>query len=176
MALRWISMTTLVAFAVLLLAGCGGEKKVSLDPPEVKYGQDISEMGMFVTDPRFTVAYLPEEGSKWILFDDIGELFKYQVTFHPDQKPRVIWVNDYLDKTWLKVEDAWFVQSPSINSPMGWGIAAFRDENAARSMQQDTGGTLMRWDDVKKLDWKAPPAPMTHNHQASPAATASPDH
>lgn len=172
MSLRWISITTLAAFAILLLAGCGGEKKESLDPPEVKYGQDISEMGMFVTDPRFTVAYLPGEG-KWILFDDIGEMFKYQVTLHPDQTPKVIWVNDYLDKTWLKVEDAWFVQSPSINSPMGWGIAAFRDENAARTMQQETGGTLMRWDDVKKLSWSAPPAPMTHDHQASPAASPS---
>lgn len=172
MALRWISLTTVAAFALLLLAGCGGDKKASLDPPEVKYGQDISEMGMFVSDPRFTVAYLPEEG-KWILFDDIGEMFKYQVTLHPDQKPRVIWVNDYRDKTWLKVEDAWFVQSPSINSPMGWGIAAFRDENAARSMQQDTGGTLMRWDDVKKLSWDAPPAPMMHDHQTPPATPSS---
>ena len=39
----------------------------------VSYNEDISEMGMFVVDPRYTVAALPGESDEWLLFDDIGE-------------------------------------------------------------------------------------------------------
>jgi copper chaperone NosL len=170
---RWL-LFAMACIATIGLAGCGSEKEASFDPPDVKYSEDISEMGMFVTDPRFTVAYLPEDG-EWILFDDIGEMFRYQVILHSETKPRAIWVNDYLDKDWMRVEDAWFVQSSDINSPMGWGIAAFRDEGAARQLQADSGGVLMSWTDVQNQEWDAPPAPMPQdNHAPEPVSTPTP--
>ena len=145
------------------LAGCGGDNEVSLDPPDVKYNEDISEMGMFVVDPRFTVAYLPDDGD-WILFDDLGEMFRYRVMRYPNDNVRVIWVNDFHGKDWLNVEVAWFLQSPQINTPMGWGIAAFRDESAARKLQSELGGELMSWSEVQNRQWTGPPTPVPHAH------------
>lgn len=147
---------------VLLLVGCGGDDAVSLDPPEVSYGQDISEMGMFVTDPRFTVAALPDEGD-WILFDDIGELFKYQDRF-PEKEFRATWVNDFHSEEWLKAEDAWYLQSSELNSPMGWRVAAFKSKDDALAFQAEHGGDLMTWDEASAIEWTDPPAPGTHSH------------
>ncbi len=171
--LRWSPLLAALV-ALLTLTACGGDDEVSLDPPSVSYNEDISEMGMFVVDPRYTVAWLPEDGD-WILFDDIGEMFKYRVVRFPDAKARVIWVNDYHDQKWLKAEDAWYVQTPEVNSPMGWGVAAFRDEAAARQFQSETGGERMTWQEVLNATWGAPPAPVPHSH-GSPTADATPDH
>lgn len=170
---RWSAIAALLT-VVILITGCGGEEKVSLDPPEVKYNEDISEMGMFVVDPRYTAAYLPEEGD-WILFDDIGEMFKYRVVRYPDAKPRVIWVNDYNDREWVKAEEAWYVQTIEVNSPMGWGLAAFRDEASAQAFQAEMGGEILTWNDVLERPWDAPPAPSPHGHgTASTEATPEP--
>jgi copper chaperone NosL len=168
---RWSLFAALLA-VVIVVTGCGGDKTVSLDPPEVKYNEDISEMGMFVVDPRYTAAYLPEDGD-WILFDDIGEMLRYRVVRHPETKVRVIWVNDYNDRKWLKADEAWYVQSIEVNSPMGWGLAAFRDEASARAFQSEMGGELLTWSDVLGREWTAPPAPVPHGH-GSPESEASP--
>ena len=37
-----------VAVLLVMFAVACGEDEVSLDPPEIRYGEDISEMGMFV--------------------------------------------------------------------------------------------------------------------------------
>lgn len=170
---RWSPMFAALA-ALLTLSACGGDNEISLDPPTVRYNEDISEMGMFVVDPRYTVAWLPDEGD-WVLFDDIGEMFKYRVVRFPDAEAKVIWVNDYHDQKWLKAEEAWYVETTEINSPMGWGVAAFRDEAAARQFQAETGGELMTWQDVLNAAWDAPPAPVPPSN-GSPTADATPDH
>lgn len=170
-----IRLVVVALLAIVTLAACG-EDEVSLDPPEVKYGEDISEMGMFVVDPRYTVATMPEGEDEWLLFDDIGELFKYRDA-HSDAKFQVIWVNDYHTEDWLKAEDAWYVESPGVNSPMGWGISAFEQEDEAKAFHEEHGGELMTWDEVDGRTWTAPPAPVGHSeHGATPAATDHTDH
>lgn len=151
-----------MAAALLVLVACGGEDKISLDPPEITYGEDISEMGMFVTDPRFTVAALPEEGD-WILFDDIGELLKYYDRF-PGTEFQVTWVNDFHTEEWLKAEDAWYLQSSEFNSPMGWQVAAFANEDEALAFQAEYGDELMTWDEANAIEWTDPPAPANQGH------------
>jgi len=174
--LRWPALAVALLLT-LAVAGCGGDDEVSLDPPKVRYNEDVSEMGMFVVDPRYTAAWLPEDG-EWILFDDIGEMFRYRVDRFPNAKPHVIWVNDYLDREWVKAEDAWYVQTTEVNSPMGWGLAAFRNEAEAQAFQAETGGELLTWDDVLARSWDAPPAPVPasegHQHHSTPDPAASP--
>jgi copper chaperone NosL len=166
---RLLRCIVIAILAVISLAACGDDE-VSLDPPEVNYGEDVSEMGMFVVDPRYTVATMPEGEDEWLLFDDIGELFKYRDT-HADAEFQVMWVNDYHTEDWLKAEDAWYVESPGVNSPMGWGISAFEKEDEATAYHEEQGGELMTWEDADARTWTAPPAPADHSeHGATPAA------
>ncbi|MCC6703702.1 MAG: nitrous oxide reductase accessory protein NosL [Thermomicrobiales bacterium] len=171
---RWPGLAVAMMLT-LVIAACGGDKAVSLDPPTVKYNEDISEMGMFVVDPRYTAAWLPEEG-EWILFDDIGEMLKYRVDRFPDAKPRVIWVNDYLDSKWVKADEAWYVQTKAVNTPMGWGIIAFRNEADAQAFIAENGGELLTWELARARHWDAPPAPVGtgHDHGGTPDPDASP--
>ncbi len=170
-SIRTLPATALAALAaLLLLTGCGGDE-VSLDPPEIAYGEDISEMGMFVVDPRYTVAAL-QGNDEWLLFDDIGELLKYHDRF-PDTEFQVTWVNDYHTEEWLKAEDATYVQSTAFNSPMGWQVAAFEHEEEAHELHLEHGGEMMTWDEAMEREWTDPPAPgemSDHNH-----GTATPD-
>lgn len=162
-------LNVLAIVLVSLLAACGDEE-TSLDPPEITYGEDISEMGMFVVDPRYTVATLPEDSEEWLLFDDIGEFFKYRGA-HRDTGFQAMWVNDFHDEDWLKAEDAWYVESPEIKSPMGWGLAAFRNESDAETAAGEMGGTVLSWDDVQDRAWEMPPGPMSAGSTPESGAT-----
>lgn len=143
--------------SAMALAGCGGDKR-SLDPPEIRFNEDISEMGMFVTDPKFTVATLLAGEAEWLLFDDIGEFLKYTQHRKPDYD--AAWVPDYNDESWIKAEDAWYLESPSLrHSPMGWGVGCFKDETSASAAVDELGGELYRWDTVFGKTWDMPPKP-----------------
>ena len=151
-------LTGLLLLVALLaaLTGCGGTSGEP-QPPTIRYGQDVSEMGMIISDPRFAAAIIPERGDA-ILFDDIGELCKYVQT-HPSLLARARFVHEFAGAGWLRAERAWYVRSAEFRSPMGWGVAAFGEEAAARQAQRERGGDVLTWDALARQDWSHPPAP-----------------
>lgn len=162
-----------VLFAMLLVFVACGEDKGALDPPKINYGVDMSEMGMPVVDPRFTVATLPEGTENWLLFDDIGEFLK----FHQNRSEafQVMWVPDHDTEKWVTAEDAWYVQADEFcYSPMKWCVAAFASEESAQKAQSQFGGDMWNWKTVFDADWSQSPMPMNHdghgtNAEATPA-------
>jgi copper chaperone NosL len=140
---------------LLLLASCGQESG-QLEPPEIRYGRDTcAQCGMIISDPRFAAAAATGDGSVSI-FDDIGDLLAYRKENRPDWI--MIWVHDYNTQEWLRAEDAWYLLSPAIHSPMGWGIAAFASEEAARTRQAELGGELLRWEELLARELTLPAA------------------
>ena len=145
----------LVLLAVFLI-GCG-RPDGRLEPPEIRYGRDVcAQCGMIVSDPRFAAAAATADGTMSI-FDDIGDLLAYRKANQPDWA--AIWVHDYDTQEWLRAEDAWYLLSPGIHSPMGWGIAAFASEDAARARQGELGGELLRWEELLAREL---PYPASH--------------
>lgn len=147
-------LTLTVALILGTLIGCGSSEQ---RPPTIHYGEDISEMGMIISDPRYAAALVPQQGSP-ILFDDIGELFKYRQS-HAPPATATPYVNDFNQKRWLRAEQAWYLRSGAILSPMGWGIAAFGDETTVRQAQVDRGGEILTWHDIQSRDWSKPAGP-----------------
>lgn len=159
---RWMTSGIALIAVVAVLVACGGDDENRLDPPEIEYGVDMSEMGMPVTDARFTVATLPKESEDWLLFDDIGEFLKY-VQAH-DQEFDVMWVPDMNTEEWVHAEDALYLESEHLTfSPMGWGVAAFKDEASAQAAQEEHGGDIFTWETVQDQTWDQPPAPEGHH-------------
>lgn len=154
-------LSALLVTAFVLVA-CGGEDdEARLQPPDIEYGVDMAEMGMPVVDPRYTVAALPEESNEWVLFDDVGEFLKYIQTRSTEFE--IMWVHDFNDESWVEAQDAWYLESRELTtSPMGWGVATFKDEESALAAQEEFGGDLYDWESVQEETWDQPPGPHDH--------------
>ncbi len=132
---------------ILLLAACApanGEP----EPPKVVYGIDVCvECNMIISDPRFASATLTTDGmmSK---FDDIGDMFLFHAK-HPELEVRAWFVHDYTTEEWMRGETAFYVESASVHSPMGHGIAAFKDRGAAESFAREVAATVLTFDELR---------------------------
>jgi copper chaperone NosL len=50
---------------------------------------------------------------------------------------------DYVNRQWLEAEQAVFVRSEAIRSPMAGGLAAFRDQPAAQQFLKNSSGQMI---------------------------------
>ncbi len=135
----------LLTFLVTLpLAAC--QRKRELSPPQIRYGRDTcAECGMILSDSRFAAAAATANGETY-LFDDIGCLLIYRQKHQPAWAAH--WVHDLDTQSWLPAESAWYLVSTNVRSPMGYGIAAFANQNAAQQRQTELGGDLLPWEQL----------------------------
>ncbi len=134
---RWLA-------GALLVAACGAPR-----PAAFHYGEDLcAHCHMTVADPSYAAQLVTTTG-KVYRFDDIGCLAEFENggTVEPEMI-HSRWVNRFLSPdSMLIAEEAVFLHSPSLHSPMGHGLAAL-DPAAADSVRRELGGALYRWDDV----------------------------
>ncbi len=129
------------------LWGCA-PTDTGMQPPEIAYGQDVSMgCGMIISDPAFATASLLEDGTAY-KFDDLGDMLKYHFE-RPDKIVAQYFVHDYQTQEWLTADDAVFVQSASLVSPMGYGLAAFSTREAAEAFASEREGQVWDLNDVK---------------------------
>lgn len=84
------------------------------------------------------------QGEKTLYFCDIGDLLSYLNRKKPENVRAE--VKDYTSGEWLDARAAFFVRSEkTFKSPMGWGIAAFKDGKAAAGF-----GSVMGFDAAAK--------------------------
>jgi copper chaperone NosL len=143
---------------VLTLVGC----KENLDePPKIRWGEEVcAHCNMIISDKRFAAAITLKSGEVR-KYDDLGcllkEYSKYSGEIHR------VWVHRYdgessgrltcLHTCWLDARQACFVQSPSIQSPMGSGIAAVdAGSHACEKLASETKGKVLSFDQLLKFD------------------------
>lgn len=119
-----------------------------IHPPEIDYGQDVSVgCGMIISDPAFAAGSVLKDGTV-LKFDDVGDMLKFHFE-HPDRQVAEYFVHDYQADAWLIADDAVFVQTDSLVSPMGYGVAAFGTREAAEAFAADRDGRVWSLNDVK---------------------------
>jgi len=118
---------------------------MSLSPVHAKE-TNCTECGMMVMmDSKFTSKIT--QGDSPIYFCDIGDLFTY-LTKKNVQDARIE-VKDYTSGEWIDARKAFYVKSgKKFATPMGWGIAAFKDKNEASQ-----SGTVVDFESSAKA-WK----------------------
>jgi len=108
------------------------------------------------TVTAFSLTHRPQ--SKKILFDDIGCGFKWrdkQCSSGQGNFDSAALVYDFNTLEEITIDKATFVQSESISSPMGFGLAAFADPAAADKFIAEKGsGKKLTYEEVLLLDWK----------------------
>ena len=124
-----------VLVGLLLLAACGGGEDFANEPPDIIFGQDVcSECNMIINEANFAAAYWTVDGEAR-RFDDVGEMLKFM---HENAEERAsTWVHDVNTAEWLRAEEAWFVMSAGLMTPMGTGVAAVANEEDARALAFD---------------------------------------
>lgn len=143
---RWLFLIALV-----ILAACGGGPATP-EPAKIRFGETIcAECGMIISQPKYasSFAYAESEGRfKSLAFDDIGDMIGFMRS-HADLIPAGTWVHDYESEEWIDADGAYFVDSDTIKSPMGHGIAAFATEAAANAFAAEVDGAVLDWNHLR---------------------------
>jgi nitrous oxide reductase accessory protein NosL len=70
----------------------------------------------------------------------------------PDQAPQAWFVHDYNTKAWTRGENATYVQSQTIHTPMGHGLAAFESAQSAQALAGTlTGAKVLSFEEARGL-------------------------
>lgn len=155
---RRLMMATLLPLVGVLVGGCA-RREDPLTPPSIRYGEDVcAACNMIISDPAYASAYRTTDGSAR-LFDDLGEMVVYMRT---TQEPAVAtFVHHYGTRDWLMAEDAAYVQSSALQTPMGFGVAATSSQDEARLLAERIAGQTYTFQGL--LQQLEPP--MTRGHR-----------
>lgn len=129
--------------SMFLVTGCGEE--VTDGPPTFRLGESVcAECGMIISDARFATATIVDgaRGPEAHLFDD----FNCQINFERSDPGLTItrrWSHDHVMIEWMPTDDAWFLRSPNLRTPMASRMAAFRTEADAKAAQVEFGGEVL---------------------------------
>ena len=114
---------------MIVVSSCGNAPEGPHEAVQIHLGEDVcSACGMIISDDRFG-AQQHSKGQSPALFDDLGCLLKESSPKSMDS----IFVRSFENSSWILASGAFAVVSKEIHSPMGYGIATFPTEQAARA-------------------------------------------
>jgi copper chaperone NosL len=129
-------------------------------PRAIAFGQEAcSHCHMRVVDSRFSAQVITRTGKIYI-FDDLGCLANWLREEPAPVASTWVW-SMTPGEGWLPAVEAVYLQSDSLHTPMGSGLAAHRPGPGADSLRVRLAGRLMTWDEVRA-------AP--HAHRPTPAS------
>lgn len=62
-----------------------------------------------------------------------------------------VWVSDFQAEEWVIADEAYFVPTRGVASPMGYGILAFSTEESASAFASDLDGEVIGWETLRQL-------------------------
>lgn len=143
--MRGGSIITLIIIFAAILMGC--EPK----PQPINYGSDeCAYCRMMITDAEFGSQIVNNQGRAY-KFDSIECMVAYDLT-EDGENFHSIWVPDFMDRDhWLKAEDAVYLHSETLRSPMGLFLSAYADQATAEEMRDEYGGDIVDYNRVKEI-------------------------
>lgn len=116
------------------------------------YGEaNCTHCQMTVSDNRYGAELVNDKGKAF--FFDAAECLAAYTIEQPEtsDKAAYLLVSDFTNpNTLIEVEQAHFLQSTELPSPMGMFLTAVADEATAKKLQQEYGGRLLDWGEVKE--------------------------
>jgi copper chaperone NosL len=130
-------------FSIILFSIISCKNETEIKPVEILYGQDSCERcKMIISEKSYSAEYILLDGEAR-KFDDIGCMIHF--AYGEESKGEKIlakYVRDYNTGNWIDANEAYFVWSKDIVTPMGYGLAAFKDDETARRLAGKAHGTL----------------------------------
>jgi copper chaperone NosL len=133
----------LLPFLIFLAACNSGE----IQPVTVESGDMCSFCKMAISEKQFAAEIIAED-EKVLKFDDLGCLLRYRQMAGNQLKPAATFVTDYNLRQWIKAQNAFFVHSKSVKTPMNGGILAFADKAEAEREASNSQTQVQRFDEL----------------------------
>ena len=145
MTVRWSALVLLVS----LVAGACGAAAAD-GPPDIQYGRDICvQCNMIISEVGHAAAYRLDDGTEK-LFDGVGEMVLHGRELDEFDRAEA-WVHDYSTEEWVAADEAFYVPTLAVGTPMGHGIFAFADRTRAEEFASEVGGEVIEWATVLLL-------------------------
>lgn len=141
----WIACLLVIG---ALLASCRPRGPVAID-----YGADFGDYcTMMITDPRYGTELVTDTG-KVYTFDSIECMVGFMIE-GPVAADRVhsLWVSDFANPgTLIRAEEAYYLQSGSLRSPMAVNITAFARRQDLDAIRVDHDGLELVFADLASV-------------------------
>ena len=141
---RWVSGVTVL----LIGASVGCEMRQASAPPRIRYGEAPCDTCRMLISEERTAAALRTAAGDVQQFDDIDCLLRGVAAAAGSVTH--VWVHAYDAERWLNAQEAWYVMSPELMTPMGSGLAAFATQAAADEAARQQRGSVLRWADLPR--------------------------
>jgi copper chaperone NosL len=135
-------------------------------PPTITYGVSVcTDCDMIISDERYAAATIVADSRgrpESLLFDDIGDQTNYESS-HEGLTILSHWVHDHTTREWLRAEDAIYVRSPALRTPMASGLAAFASQAKAETAASELAhADVLTFADL--FSHPTPPPDSDHEH------------
>ncbi|CAG9165596.1 Copper-binding lipoprotein NosL [Cupriavidus laharis] len=146
----------LAAGGLTVLAACGTEKQVPVQPAEIESASTCDLDGMLLADypgPKAQIFYAGDARPHW--FCDTVEMFHTLLRPEQARPVRAVFVQDMALADWDRPRGHWFDATKGVyvlgskrRGPMGPAIGSFRDAAGARAFMDSHGGKMLAYAEV----------------------------
>lgn len=159
-----------IYLSILLMASIAVFTACESKPQTIHFGsEDCAYCRMMITEPEYASQILNKHGRAYS-FDSIECMAAYDIrndaTAEMDIHSR--WVPDFEGNTgWLPAEEAFYLHSETLRSPMGLFLSAYPNNHTADSFKSAFQGDILTYDGVKQLvinEWN-PASRTADSHQ-----------
>lgn len=143
--MKGIKLLMMSVGIILAALGC------SQEPVQIHYGSDeCAHCRMMILEEEFAAQIVSRYGKAY-KFDSIECMAAFYNTKATDLEGAIAWVADFENRNWLKVQNALFVQSEIVNSPMGASLLAFSDNGQVQRHLAAYPGRQISWPQVLEI-------------------------
>jgi copper chaperone NosL len=137
-----------VLLACVMIGLCACQGTLDLKPSDITENDTCTFCKMPIAEVQYAAEFLTKDGFVR-KFDTVSCMVQHANKVNKSSIA-AYYVMDYADKQWVKGEDAFFVQSEKIATPMDSGIIAFKDKAVADSTASQYDGKVLSLNDILK--------------------------
>ncbi|UCD24520.1 MAG: nitrous oxide reductase accessory protein NosL [Gemmatimonadota bacterium] len=141
-----LKISNAVAGLLVLGSACADE------PVPLHIGEDGCERcHMTISDERYAAQLVTKKGKAY-KFDSAECLAGFYTNAIAVDEVASLWVTDFHTQSrMIRVEEAFFLRSKDLRSPMGMNLTAFGDGIAPQTVLNSFIGEVLTWDEVVEL-------------------------
>lgn len=133
-------------FSVLVFADCQTRK---IEPVAIAPGDMCSYCKMAISQKQYAAELIDSDGEV-LKFDDIGCLLNFLKQRSINVSGASWFVMDFDQRQWIKADNAHYVESKEVTTPMNGGIIAFKDQARAQEAVGKYHGKLLNFKDLPR--------------------------